>query len=189
MCDGCCKCAHFASAGRSQGMADNPPRTCSHLGPGAHKVLRQYRDGELTSAAQQRYACAAADGSGSGDDEASPPVSCSSNLTCSRASASARGTVDFAGCACVACAHGIVLHDGVVGMPTPEQHAFHFAGMTAALLRRPDIVDFYVDIACRLEEGLRVHLHNAKMDDGRPLLRPETIEKVRGNGLGGCTAA
>lgn len=116
MADGCSKCYHYANAGRMQ-LGDVATST-SFFGEVARKVQDDFADGTVTSAAQQKYAqhCATV----AGDDDSS--YSCSSNLSCSRASASARGVVDIAGTAGVSCAHGQPGRGLFVAMPTPEQH-------------------------------------------------------------------
>lgn len=171
MADATCKCCHFATAGRAQPMDKIPPWSCSRLGTVARNVLEMYKSGKLKSEAQQRYACAAAL---EGTDEAS----CSSNLTCSRASASARGAVDFSGVAAVACAHGTLLANCMVAMPTPEQWPFHFATVKEAVLRRSDINDLYIDVGCRIKNALLAELLEAKLADGRALLHPDVAAKA-----------
>lgn len=148
MADGCSKCYHYANAGRMQ-LGDVATST-PFFGEVARKVQDDFADGTVTSAAQQKYAqhCATV----AGDDDSS--YSCSSNLSCSRASASARGVVDIAGTAGVACAHGQPGRGLFVAMPTPEQHTYHIRTLLEALKRRPDIQDIYIDIGCRLKGAL-----------------------------------
>jgi len=168
MVDATVKAAHFTSAGRSQ--RDIQPWSDTFLGQVARLVLEKFRTGELTSAAQQLYDCAAAEGGGGTD-------SCSSNLTCSRASASARGVVDFSGISGVTCAHSFPLLNCFVAMPAPEQWAFHIAAIAEALTRRPDIRHVYIDIACRMRQALLAELQ--KLVQGTPSrLLPSTVEKV-----------
>jgi len=149
MADGCYKCYHYANAGRMQ-LGDVATST-SFFGEVARKVQDDFADGTVTSAAQQKYAqhCATV---AAGDDDSS--YSCSSNLSCSRASASARGVVDIAGTAGVSCAHGQPGRGLFVAMPTPEQHTYHIRTLLEALKRRPDIRDIYIDIGCRLKGAL-----------------------------------
>lgn len=168
MVDATVKAAHFTSAGRSQ--RDIQPCSATFLGAVARMVLEKFRTGELTSAAQQQYDCAAAE-DGPGAD------SCSSNLTCSRASASARGVVDFSGISGVTCAHSFPLLNCYVAMPAPEQWAFHIAAIAEALTRRPDIQNIYIDIACRIREALLAELQ--KLVQSNPSRLPQsTVEKV-----------
>lgn len=178
MADGCCKCAHFASSGRAQPLDAIPPLSSSHLGSTAHGVLERFRRQELSSEAQQRYACATG---AEGDDSPSDGASCSSALTCSRASASARGVVDFAGVSAASCAHQVVLRDSVVAMPTPEQHAFHIAAAIAVVLARPEIRDYYIDIGCRIFIKLLAALQDARL---RRAIRPEELAEVKPGGVG-----
>lgn len=150
MADACTKCCHYSSAGRKQ--TGDAPSTDYFLGEVAHQVQRDYAAGTVTSAAQQQWAqhcatAAAAGGDGLGN-------SCSSNLSCSRASASARGVVDQAGTAGVSCAHGFPGRGLFVAMPTPEQHTYYFRTLVELLIRRPDLQDIYLDIGCRVKPGL-----------------------------------
>ncbi|KAL4431229.1 hypothetical protein ABPG75_006485 [Micractinium tetrahymenae] len=164
MADATARAIHFSSAGRQQ--RDIEPWSAAFLGEVARRVLVRFRSGELTSEAQQRYECAAAD---SGGDD-----SCSSSLTCSRASASARGMPDFAGLSGLCCTHCIPLRNCFVAMPAPEQWAFHIAAVAEALSRRPDIRQLYIDIACRIRAALLAELQ--KLTEGaQALLLEETL--------------
>ena len=166
MADATVKAAHFAAAGRSQ--HDIPPWSMTFLGQLARLVLEKFKTGELTSAAQQQYDCAAAEGDAD---------CCSSNLTCSRASASARGVVDFSGISGVTCTHGFPLLNCVVAMPSPEQWAFHIAALAEALTRRPDIRHIYIDIACRMRPALLAELE--KLVQSTPSRLPQaTLQEV-----------
>lgn len=184
MADACCKAAHFKSSGRAQPLDSVPPLTSSHLGSTAFDVLDRYSAGTLVSEAQQRYACAAAEG---GEDDGSG--SCSSALTCSRASAAARGVVDFAGISAISCAHETVLRNSVVAMPTPEQHAFHIAAALAVLQPRPDVRDYYADICCRMWKQLLQRLRDATDQNGSPLVHPRTIDQVGRLAIVSCLGA
>jgi hypothetical protein len=163
MADACNKAAHFSSAGRAQ--RDVLPWSSTYLGEVARDVLGKFRSGELTSEAQLRYECAAAEDS------------CSSNLTCSRASASARGLVDFSGVSGVACSHAIPLLNCFVAMPAPEQWAFHIAALTEALVRRPGICHVYIDIACRLRDTFLAALQDLAAHKP-PRLPQDTIKQA-----------
>jgi hypothetical protein len=166
--DATVKAAHFSSAGRSQ--RDIQPLSDMFLGQVARLVLEKFRTGELTSAAQQQYDCATAEGEDGAD-------SCSSNLTCSRASASARGVVDFCGISGVTCAHSFPLLGCYVAMPAPEQFPYHIAAIAEALTRRPDIRHVYIDIACRILAALLAELQ--KLVQSTPSRLPQsTVEKV-----------
>ncbi|KAL4422980.1 hypothetical protein ABPG75_009177, partial [Micractinium tetrahymenae] len=168
MADATAKPIHFSSAGRQQ--RDIEPWSAAFLGEVARRVLVRFHSGELTSEAQQRYECAAAD---SGGDD-----SCSSSLTCSRASASARGMLDFAGLSGLCCTHCIPLRNCFVAMPAPEQWAFHIAAVAEALSPRPDIRQLYIDIACRIRAALLAELQ--KLTEGaQALLLEETVEQLR----------
>lgn len=171
MADACTKAAHFASAGRSQiGIA---PWSMAFLAEVARRVIERFRAGELTSAAQQQYECAAAEGSVDG---------CNSNLTCSRASASARGMVDYSGISGVTCTHCFPLLGCFVAMPAPEQWAFHIAALIEALIRLPSIRHVYIDIACRMRDALLAELEKL-VDSSPPRLPRATLEEVRVDGL------
>ena len=164
--DASVKPCHYSSAGRAQSQV----APCSHtfLGSVSEEVQARFKAGELTSEAQQQYACAAADAGVEG---------CSSNLTCSRASASARGVVDIAGCTAVVCAHCFPLLNCVVAMPAPEQWAFHISGLTEALTRRPDIRHICIDIGCRIGSAL-LDVWRKLAGHAPPLLSMETVEQA-----------
>lgn len=170
MADANTKSAHFSSAGRSQ--KEIAPRSSSYLGSVAEEVQQQFEEGKLTSSAQLHYACAIAQVGDAANDS-----SCSSHLNCSRASASARGVVDWSGIAAVVCAHGIPLLNCAVAMPTPEQWAFHLANLIEACVQRPDIQHIYIDIACRLKESLLAALRELT-ERQPPLLRCDTIDQA-----------
>ena len=176
MADGSAKPAKYSYTSTVQNLEGFPPWSGSYLGCTAHGVLHRFSTGDLASEAQQRYACRAAgdDGDDAGGDSA---VACSSNLTCSRASASARGVVDIAGVAGVVCAHGVPLLNCFVPMPTPEQHAYHVANLVEAVQRRPDIRDIYIDIGCRVNGTLRAAFEELTQQEP-PLLLPANLEKV-----------
>lgn len=166
MMDASNKPCHYASAGRSQ-LHD--PKTLTHLAEVALKVIEDYGAGVLTSEAKERWekACAAAAAAGSGG--------CSSNLTCSRASASARGVVDVSGVAGVFCAHGQPALDGQIAMRTPEQWAYHIRLAISVLTRRKDTRHLYIDIGCRLAPSLLAALQ--ELVDSEEL-DPEVLEEV-----------
>ncbi len=101
----------------------------------------------LTSKAQERWAAEQhADATAGGV--------CSSNLTCSRPSASTIGVLDVPGIAGVFCPHGFAALDGMLAMGTPEQHEFHNRTFTSVAYRRLDIRNVYIDIACRYKGRL-----------------------------------
>lgn len=89
MLDATTKACHFTNAGRSQKLL--APKSSTYLGAVAHQAVADFESGVLKSEAQQKWAehCAASTAGGS----------CSSQLTCSRPSASVRGVVDVAGLA------------------------------------------------------------------------------------------
>ena len=168
MLDACLKPCHFAMAGRSQ---PHCPRVYTFLAAVARGVISDFESGKLNSEAQQRWAehCAASEASGA----------CSSNLTCSRPSASARGVVDVSGLAGVFCNHCVAGRDAMLAMRTPEQWEYHIRTFTSVLLRRPDIADAYIDIGCRLKASLLAALQR-HVDAGD--LAPGVLEKVRRHG-------
>lgn len=170
MMDASTKGCHFATAGRAQ-LHD--PKTSTHLADVARKVLKDFASGVLSSEAKERWEkeCAAAAAAGSGG--------CSSNLTCSRASASARGVVDVSGVAGVFCAHGQPALDGQLAMRTPEQWAYHIRLAVSVLTRRKDIRHLYIDIGCRLAPSLRSALQEL-VDSGD--LDPEMVAAVSAPG-------
>mgnify|MGYP001810903581 FL=1 len=171
MMDASTKPCRFATAGAAQ---PHPPRTSTHLSSVAHDVVKDFEAGILTSDAQQRYAeqCAA---------EQAGTV-CSSNLTCSRPSASARGVVDVSGLAGAFCSHCTAGRDAMVAMRTPEQHAYHERTFASVLLRRPDLRDAYIDIGCRLKP-LLMAVVSREVEAGN--LLPDVLEEV-GARLCGC---
>ncbi|EFN53324.1 hypothetical protein CHLNCDRAFT_58610 [Chlorella variabilis] len=164
MLDACLKPCHFAMAGRSQ---PHCPSIYTFLAAVARGVISDFESGKLNSEAQQRWAehCAASEASGA----------CSSNLTCSRPSASARGVVDVSGLAGVFCNHCVAGRDAMLAMRTPEQWEYHIRTFTSVLLRRPDIADAYIDIGCRLKTSLLAALQR-HVDAGD--LAPGVLEKL-----------
>ena len=120
----------------------------------------------------QNYGAGFVDGDDGNDDG---PLSCTSNLSCSRASASARGVVHIAGIAGVVCAHSMPGRGLFLAMPTPEQHTYHIRNFTEAALRRSDIKDMYIDYACRIEGSLRASMR-ATED-----LSQDMVEKASGH--------
>jgi hypothetical protein len=171
MADATTKACRFASAGEVQ--KDAEPRTDSFFGATTQQVQREYASGQITSKAQQRWKehCEAADAAAA--DEG--PSSCSANLSCSRASASARGLVDIAGAAGVVCAHAVPGLGCFTIMPTPEQHYFHLLNILHALKRRPDIKDIYIDVACRLLPVAAAMMRD-EVEGGR--LNPDVLQVV-----------
>lgn len=167
MMDASTKPCRFTAAGAAQPRASHPPRTSSHLSSVAHQVFDDFSDGTLSSDAQQRYAehCAA---------EQTGAV-CSSNLTCSRPSASAPGMVDVAGLCGICCSHCTPGRDAMVAMLTPEQHAYHVRTFTSVIRRRPDVVHVYIDIACRLKPAL-MEVVRERVEAGN--LHPDVLKKV-----------
>jgi hypothetical protein len=146
MMDASTKGNHFAFAGRAQ---QHQGKSGTYMGEVARQVLVDYEEGTLTSEAKERWEkeCAAA-------ATAADAGGCSSNLSCSRASASARGVVDVPGVAGVFCTHGQPALDGQLAMRTPEQWAYHIRLALSVLARRKDIKHLYIDIGCRLAPSL-----------------------------------
>ena len=177
MADACAKAVHFTSAGRMQ--RNILPWSAIFLAEVSRRVLELFRSGELSSSAQQEYQCAAA---AADCGAATVSDSCSSNLTCSRASASTRGVVDFSGINGVTCTHCFPLLNCFVAMPAPEQWAFHIAALEEAMMRRPDIRHIYIDIACRLRPALLAKL--GELEKSKPSrLPPGTVEQVEWNAV------
>lgn len=168
MADASTKCCRFASAGRAQRSA--LPTTSGFLGMTACQVQQGWGSGKYKSQAQARWAqhC---DTVGDDDEDAV----CSSNLSCSRVSASARGAVDVAGLAGVVCAHGQPGRGCFVAMPAPEQHSFHIATLCYLMTMRPDVNHIYIDIGCRIWLALRAALGALVTAND---LHPSVVEQV-----------
>ena len=174
MGDACVKPIRYANVGLAR--QSDTAKSTAFLGAGASKVMEDYASGDLTSEAQLQYAaghCSAAGADDDGNDDG--PLSCTSNLSCSRASASARGVVHIAGIAGVVCAHSMPGRGLFLAMPTPEQHTYHIRNFTEAALRRSDIKDMYIDYACRIEGSLRASMR-ATED-----LSQDMVEKASGH--------
>ena len=143
--------------------------------------MEDVKDGVLTSKAQERWAEQRAD--------AATGAVCSSNLTCSRPSASTTGVKDIPGVAAVFCPHGFAAQDGVLAMCTPEQHEYHIRTLASVIHRRPDVQNIYIDVACRLIKSLMAALQRS-IDAGtfhqNSLIRCESIHVRAGTAHRRC---